>query len=254
VRQRTDMGIDEVRERRGEWNVGIKRDPESKQDPPPLPSALSGRVHVTLRDAPILNDAMTAHRVTRILTPPPSVHLAVDKGKLILAGEAPDAWQSRARIEAPLIPGVAMVDMAALASYEQHRFKTLIDEVSHPPTLAGRREVMDYFRTKIPAFAELHRIAKQLEYDYYLCLTVQGTEGAMAQLVREARVISGLMEWALHEHGVIAIWPVRIVKSIRSQSSGPGGMGISVVASSTDRWISPPAALERTTLSEAQPQ
>ena len=60
-------------------------------------------------------DALTLERARRLLEPPGGVQLEVREGVLTLRGSADAPWVSRARVAAPLVPGVRSVDLAALA-------------------------------------------------------------------------------------------------------------------------------------------
>jgi hypothetical protein len=240
VRNRTDLAIDDVDRDTTVWRVLLRRDPESTDAPPPLPKNLTGRVRITYQDAPILNEAMTGRRLNRVLNPPPTVRLALNNGNLLMTGEAAEDWTARARIAAPLVPGVTAVDAKGLESFEQRRFSDLTRAVYHEPSLAGRDAAMAFIRSKLDDFVEIDRLARLLGYEYYHCLTVQGDQRRTPALLNDARAVSGLMEWALHERGVIAIWPVRIIKLSASAKDASTGIGVSVVASSSGRWISRP--------------
>ncbi len=61
-----------------------------------------------------LHPEMIGRRVRETLGPPPSVQIEVGEQSVRLAGEAPFDWLARARELAPVIPGVAKLDLSGL--------------------------------------------------------------------------------------------------------------------------------------------
>lgn len=80
-----------------------------------------------------LDPALILERARRKLKPPPSVTLSLDQGRLILRGSADEAWIARARLAAPLLPGVNEVDDSALVSPDQHLLQEAKRRLAPPP-------------------------------------------------------------------------------------------------------------------------
>lgn len=242
--KRKDLKVDQILHSDGQWRVALTRDPESKEALPALPVSLGDRVRLDVRDGPVMSDEMTALRAVKALDLPPEVRLSVEDGRLFLSGVASEAWGTRARTASPLIPGVSSVDSRGLISQERSRFKALMDDVYHMPAFPGGKELVKYVRSKIGSLAELDWLSRRLGFQYYHCLTVEGSKEEVPALLREARASTGEMEWALHERGVIASWPVRIRKYIRTGERGKGGIGFSIISSPLDEDGSGPAPLQ----------
>jgi len=77
-----------------------------------------------------LDDAIVQKRAVALLKPPAGATLAMSDGVLRADGEAPSAWISTARAQAPLIAGVRSVDFSHLADGDEaqlQRAKTAIE-------------------------------------------------------------------------------------------------------------------------------
>ena len=101
---------------RARWVVSGLKDPLAP-DPSPLVSAAGlDSSSVGFRWRPYLDPAtsLCLPRAEAVLEPPAGVKLSFAAGVLRASGSAPHAWRERARIAAPLLPGIASYDDADL--------------------------------------------------------------------------------------------------------------------------------------------
>jgi len=66
---------------------------------------------------------LVLQRFTDQFNLPDSVNASVDKGILILSGEAPHAWLTRVRRGAPTVPGINTIDESKLTDLDQRAFQ-----------------------------------------------------------------------------------------------------------------------------------
>jgi OOP family OmpA-OmpF porin len=66
---------------------------------------------------------LVLQRFTDQFNLPDSVNAGIDKGILVLAGEAPHAWLTRVRRGAPTVPGINTIDESKLTDLDQRAFQ-----------------------------------------------------------------------------------------------------------------------------------
>ncbi len=80
----------------------------------------ASQIDLQMRPYLDLDPSLIVERARRKLKPPPSVTLSLNRDRLILRGNADDAWVKHAHLAAPLLPGVNEVDDSALVSPDQY--------------------------------------------------------------------------------------------------------------------------------------
>lgn len=110
------------------------RDPLAPALPPLLQQAKVAPAQVRMQWRPYLDPdpRLALQRARQTLAPPDSVTLTLDKGTLRLRGYADPQWLRRARLQAPLIPGIAGLDTTDLRSLDEHLLAQARDMLKPP--------------------------------------------------------------------------------------------------------------------------
>ncbi len=93
------------------------------------------QVRLALRPYIDLSPRLVLERAQRKLHPPPEITLALDDGTLRLSGYADDDWIARARMLAPLLPGIQAVDASGLVPYDDYLLQQVRERLEPPPSV-----------------------------------------------------------------------------------------------------------------------
>lgn len=110
--QQPGIIVTSFEKRDGKFHIHGLRDPLSWN-----PRVLAHSAGLDLKDAEFqwqpfysLDDATVLRRARRILTPPPTAIMAVERGELRVAGESTPEWAAQLRARAALVPGITSVN------------------------------------------------------------------------------------------------------------------------------------------------
>ena len=118
------------------------RDPQAAPVEPLLKQAgiEPGRVDMQWRPYLDLDPRLVEQRARKTLAPPEGVSLSLRQGILRLSGHAPADWLRRARLQAPLIPGVQGLDEQGLQSLDDYLLEQARTRLAPPQGVEMRVE------------------------------------------------------------------------------------------------------------------
>jgi hypothetical protein len=196
-------------------------EPDAQSLAPLLAAADLGKVAPQLDASGYVStsDSMVARRATRLLSPPPTVTMAVQGGVLSLGGEAPAEWidgvAARAgwiagvtRVESTLVPAV---DASVVARAELGRVLATLDDLAVPFLQGAEPEpdagqVVDRIAAGLKRASALAQVARQ-----GIAITVFGSNDDSGSSEANARVRLQRAQWlalALAARGVDGARPV----------------------------------------------